>query len=298
MPKRWNSTCVWALAALATLAILAAAPAAAISQEPSGELLRNPGFNEDADGNGLPDGWSLSRDRVKWREKVYMGQDYEIVSLPGAYVLATQPLKLKPGQRYTITLTLKGEDGALGGALILHGKERPTREMPVLWNVQPTGQYEQYVGTFVAPDPVAAIYLYNVARRGTIYYDHVSLREGEPDRPMIGQLSLKPIDRPVSGPIELPHIDWASPLAGGPVKTFFTIRTFLCSRDLVDLSQRLDLDYDAIHTGYNGDECVSQTGRRAMNEPPSIVAFRSAPAGPARSSPRRSGSAWPPAQGW
>ena len=33
-------------------------------------------------------------------------------------------------------------------------------------------------------------------------------------------------------------------------------------RDAVDLAQRIDLDYDVIHTGYDGDECVSDTARR------------------------------------
>jgi hypothetical protein len=34
-------------------------------------------------------------------------------------------------------------------------------------------------------------------------------------------------------------------------------------RDAIDLAQRIDLDSDVIHTGYEGDECVSGTARRA-----------------------------------
>ena len=101
-----------------------------------GELLKNPGFNEDADSNGKPDAWSISPDAALWREKAYLSKDYEIVSRPGAYVLATQPVRLKPGQRYTLILTLKGEAGGMGGALLLWGQERPTREMPIAWNIE------------------------------------------------------------------------------------------------------------------------------------------------------------------
>lgn len=233
------------------------------AQESVQELLKNPGFDEELDGQSLPRDWSTSHDRVLWREAGYLSKNYELVSRSDAYVLATQGISLKPGQRYTIRLTLKGEGGALGGALIVHGETKPSREMPLLWNIQPSAQYETYVGTFVAPNPAAQLFIYNVARKGTIAYDRVSLREGEPDEPIIGQLSLREIDRPLGEVPETRHIDWASPLAGGPVKTCFTLRTFLLLRDAVDLAQRIDLDYDVIHTGYDGDECVSDTARRA-----------------------------------
>jgi hypothetical protein len=238
-------------------------PMAAVA-DTDGELLRNPGFNEEAGKRGTPAAWSVNPAAAGWREKVYLSRDYEIFSRSGAYVLATQRLQLKPGQLYTLTVTLKGQDGALGGALLLHGPEKPTREMPILWRVEPTADYERYVGSFVAPNPVAALYLYNVARKGTIAYDHVSLREGPPDRPYISTLTLTPIDRPVGDAPRGTGICWASPLAGGPIKTLVAIRTFLRSGDMVDLAQRLELDYDLVHTGYAGDEAVSETGRRAM----------------------------------
>lgn len=229
------------------------------------ELLNNPGFNEDADENGLPDHWSTSDKQVRWREKVFMGKDYEIISQPGTYVLATQNIGLEKGKRYTLTVTCKADEGGLAGALIVHGETKPTREMPLLWNVHPTEDYEDYVRVFTAPNPVATLYIYNIAKtKGTVYYDRVSLREGEPDYPLITQLSFKPIDQPLTDPPETPHIDWASPLPGGPVKAFLTIRNFRCMRQLIELTQRIDLDYDVVHTGYSGDECASETGRRAM----------------------------------
>lgn len=252
---------------LATFVIVGFAALAATrparSATDDAELLKNPGFDQQLEGQNLPRDWSASSDRVLCRETVYLSGNYELVSRGEAYVLASQAVQLKPGQRYTIRLTLKGEGGAAGGALLLHGEQQATREMPLMWNIEPSSEYETYVSTFVAPNPVGRLLIYNVARAGTIAYDAVSLREGEPDEPIISQLSLRPIDRPVGDIPTTRHIAWASPLAGGPVKACLTLRTFLLLRDAVDLSQRVDLDYDVIHTGYDGDACVSDTARRA-----------------------------------
>ena len=229
------------------------------------EILKNPGFDEDVDGNGLPDHWSTTQDRILWREKVFMGKDYEVVSKSPAYVLATQNIALQKGKQYTLTLRCKGEDGGLVGALIVHGETKPVQEMPIIWRAEPATEYEEIVRSFVAPNSVARLYIYNVAKtQGTVYYDRVSLREGPPDRTIITQLRFNKIDRPLTPPVECPHIDWASPLAGGPVKTFASIRDFRCMRQFIELSQRIDLDYDLVHTGYNGDQAASETGRRAM----------------------------------
>ena len=122
------------------------------AQDVPGEILKNPGFDEGVPGKEAPVAWSVLPGHAKWREKAFMGKDYEIVSEPGAYILATQEIRLKPKQRYTLTLRLKGEGKALGGALIVHGADKPTQEMPILWNIQPSAEYEYYVATFIAPD--------------------------------------------------------------------------------------------------------------------------------------------------
>ncbi len=234
----------------------------ALAQEQGDELLKNPGFNDATPAGDLPAGWSTSAKQILWREKQYMGKDYEIASRADAYVLATQDVRLEPGKVYTLTMLCKAEGGGVAGALLMHGAERPRTEMPVLWNLAPTERYEEYVAVFTAPNPVARLYLYNLARKGTVYYDHVSLRQGEPDTPAITQISFRPIDRPLAPPPVTRHIPWAKPLAGGPVKTLITLRTLRCLRDAVELAQRLDLDYDVVDTGYEGRDLVSETGRR------------------------------------
>ncbi|MBT3377685.1 MAG: hypothetical protein HN742_42120 [Lentisphaerae bacterium] len=246
------------------VALLLATCAQAQVESP-GELLKNPGFDTQSADGTLPAHWNTTTDRVLWRERVYMSQDYEIVSKAPTYVLATQDIQLKKGQTYTLTVNCRGENGAVIGALIVHGETKVHREMPLIWNAEPTADYEDHVRTFVAPNPKARLFLYNIAKtQGTICYNHVSLREGEPDVPVISQLSFRKIDRPLTPPPTTPHIPWATPLTGGPLKAFITLRNFRCLRQVVELQQRLDLDCDVIHTGASGNECSSETGRRAM----------------------------------
>jgi hypothetical protein len=43
---------------------------------PAQELLKNPGFDQERDGKGLPAAWSASRDQVLWQERTYLSKDY------------------------------------------------------------------------------------------------------------------------------------------------------------------------------------------------------------------------------
>ncbi|MBU0607258.1 MAG: hypothetical protein KKI08_05195, partial [Armatimonadetes bacterium] len=246
------------------VAICLLAPVLALAQDDAGELLKNPGFDVDENKDGLPDGWSCSDKVIRRQEIQAFGGNYEIVSLPGSYVLATQDVALKPGQQYNLTMRMRGEGGALGGALILHGATKPTREFSIVWNLEPGGTYENYVATFKAPDPACRLYIYNVARKGTIYYDRVSLREGSPDQLIVQQLSIAKIDRPIGEPPVTEHIPYGRNLAGGPLKTFIALRSFRHMREVTELGQRVDLDCDVLNAGYDGDETVSETGRRMM----------------------------------
>ncbi len=229
-----------------------------------GQLLVNPGFDTDADENGVPDGWSTSPERALLREKVFMGGDRELVSIGNTYVLATQPIKLEPGETYTVAFRARGAGGGTAGALIVHGKEKPTREMPLMWNIALDEEYAEYWAPFKAPNPVAVLYIYNVAKKGQVSYDWVSLIKGKPDRAYVRQFRFGERDDPDEDPVILPHTPWATPLSGGPIKAMVALYNYRTIRELVELSQRLDLDYDAVEGGYTGESLCSPTGRRLM----------------------------------
>ena len=252
------------LAAAAVLVLTCCATCLAQGYPTENQLLVNPGFDEDADENGVPDGWSTSPERALLREKVFMGGDRELVSIGNAYVLATQPTKLEPGETYTVAFSARATGGGTAGALIVHGKEKPTREMALMWNVALDEEYADYWVTFKAPNPVAVLYIYNVAKKGQVMYDWVSLVKGKPDRAYVRQVGFGERDEPDEDPVVLPHTPWATPLSGGPIKAMVALYNYRTIRELVELSHRLELDYDAVEGGTSGESLCSPTGRRLM----------------------------------
>ena len=71
----------------------------------------------------------------------------------------------------------------------------------------------------------------------------------------------QPYDR-LPGTLETPHIKWARPLAGGPIKALF-ILPYGDSREVVEITQRLQLDYTVImnagHTAWANGYAEGQT---------------------------------------
>lgn len=49
-----------------------------------------------------------------------------------------------------------------------------------------------------------------------------------------------------------PHLDWAKQLEGGPVKALFIVPRNLAAREVVELAERVELDFDAVTTGHHG----------------------------------------------
>ncbi|MGC9319395.1 MAG: beta-galactosidase trimerization domain-containing protein [Armatimonadota bacterium] len=246
-------------------AVLAAvSPAWSQTYPVEDQLLENPGFEVDVDEDGLPDGWDTSTDRAVRRESVFMGGNYELASVGDTYVLATQDIELEPGETYTISFRARGSGGGLAGALIVHGEERPTTEMPLMWNVAVDEEYAEFGRAFTAPSPVARLYIYNVAKQGEVAYDWVSLTKGEPTRVYLNSFDFGERDTPDMEPVVREHTKWATPLAGGPVRALFSIYVYRTVREVVELAQRFEMDYDVIEGGYTGDSLCSPDGRRVM----------------------------------
>ncbi len=246
--------------------LLAGASAALAADYPvEGQLLTNPGFEIDADEDALPDGWTTDATRSRLQEIVFMGGNNALVSVGETYVLATQEITLEPGETYTASFRARGSGGGVGGLLILHGEDQPTREMPLVWNVPLDDEYAELGRAFVAPNRVARVYVYNIGRTGEVAYDWVSITKGEPTRSWVNTFSFGERDTPITEPVEREGITkWATPLAGGPVRALLNIYTYRTVREVVELSQRFEMDYDLVEGWVTGASLYSPDGRRVM----------------------------------
>jgi len=78
----------------------------------------------------------------------------------------------------------------------------------------------------------------------------IALREdivGDPDETFADKIAARgtgPEDRAPSEEIVTPHVKWAKPLAGGPLKALI-LCDWMCGREVVELAQRLEMDYIA-----------------------------------------------------
>ena len=227
------------------------------------ELLKNPGFEEGND-HGLPAAWNCNDAGLNRHELADFGGNYVVDAKPTAYTIATQDITLVPGKQYTVTAKIRSVGPGRGGVLLLHGEKTPTREMPLIWNVDTEGQYITLTRTFTAPNPQCRIYIYDLSKTGNVSYDFVSLREGEPDELTIRQFGLREIDKPLMPPPVFEHLAFATKLAGGPLRTLFFIPTLRVLREVTELTERIELDFDIVGTGNAAcTEMSSFTGNRA-----------------------------------
>ena len=247
------------------LFVLLAIPAFAADYPVENQLLTNPGFEIDENADGIPDGWTTDDSRSRLQEIVFMGGNNALTSVGETYVLATQDLQLEPGETYTVSFRARGSGGGMAGALIVHGEDEPTAEMPLLWNVKLDDEYTEFGRSFEAPNPVARLYIYNIAREGEVAYDWVSVTKGEPSRAYVNSFDFGPRDTPITEPVVREGITrWANPLAGGPVRALIDVYNYRPVREVVELAQRFEMDYDILDGGYAGDAICSPDGRRVM----------------------------------
>ena len=75
---------------------------------------------------------------------------------------------------------------------------------------------------------------------------------GNPDETFADKIAARgtgPEDRKPSEEIVTPHVEWAKPLAGGPLKALI-LCDWLVGREVIELAERLDMDYTAPTIGH------------------------------------------------
>ncbi|MCC7490748.1 MAG: beta-galactosidase [Fimbriimonadaceae bacterium] len=205
---------------------------------------------------GAPAGWSCDPQAAR-RQPV--GAGWELVSRPGAYVLAAQELTLQAAAVYTLTLTVRGDAAGRAGALLLQGAGRETY---LLWDQPVDAAPRTLTRVFTAPAAAVRLLLYNVARTGEVAYRQVTLEPGRPSWPVVRELRFPALHSPSGPPPETPHVPWLRPLPGGPLRAVAALAEYRAAREWLELAQRVELDLDLLNVA--GDDLASATAERVQ----------------------------------
>jgi hypothetical protein len=105
--------CVLALGACRTMMPDGETPPKVPPEHWEQNLVPNPDFETDADGDGTPDPWNLPGGMTAWDDQVAHEGDHSLRCTstdPNVYRLCTAPIHLIPGVRYRYSVAVKGKD--------------------------------------------------------------------------------------------------------------------------------------------------------------------------------------------
>jgi hypothetical protein len=171
-------------------------------------LVSNPGFEQDANGDGLPDGWSLPEGMVAWDDAAKHGGGRSLRFTNASketYRLITQELPLKPGQRYHFSAWVRGEnvrDGDPwndGAGICMEWHDAQGKWLGGSYPSCSTGTFDWAQVSETAgplPEGVAGGHVVLYLRRsntGTAWFDDVVVQETKP--PLLRAYLLSPAYR-------------------------------------------------------------------------------------------------------
>ncbi len=224
-------------------------------------LAVNPDFTNLAEGK--PAGWRLGG-HSSFAEIAPMSRHYAVRN-DGNYGIASQPLDVpvEAGQVFPVFAAIRGGEGATGGIAVVQEMQdgRPDDLYPY-WNRELTEHFRLYVGRITVDKGAKrfkSLNLYRSNRKGWVEYAYVQVLPGA--HGLRGILDIEECttseQRGLGEPWQTPALTAFKPLPGGPLKTLIFIGEF--QRDTVELTQRLDLDYDLVYCpAYRGSGKVEQ----------------------------------------
>ncbi|MBM4046154.1 MAG: hypothetical protein FJ279_13670, partial [Planctomycetes bacterium] len=210
-------------------------------------LIMNPAFAEKDEQGGVR-GWRLPSRTT--RGELAPGAEQWRLGNAADYGLASQPLDIpvKPGDVYTVFAVARGDEKTRAGIAVVQEMEdgRPDDLYP-FWNKPVTRTWQLYSGCIVVDKGARRfqrVGLYRSNREGHVEYAYVQMFPGAMRRAGILEMadSVPPDERGLGAAWPTPHLPCYRPLAGGPLRALIFVGAF--QRDVVELAQRLDLDYD------------------------------------------------------
>lgn len=216
------------------------------------------------DPKGLPKGWRLNSGTTVEEIAPHSGQ-HAITNASG-YFIAGQRLDLpvKAGQFFTAFAIVRGADDAqLGVAVRRERADGVGRDIYPFWKVTASQEYSLHVRPIVIPPDTKRLIEFNLYRanqKGRIWFDYAQVLPGVHGLAILRELAeVFAKDRhPIGDPAPSPHLAFAKPLAGGPIRALCFATRHL--REVQELAQRLHLQYDLVHcpsSRGSGGKCVA-----------------------------------------
>lgn len=231
-------------------------------------LLPNPGFEDGVGKEAHPPGWAVHPydqlgKQVVWAEPGHSGARSILIQDPTQYnTISTVVSGIEPGKLYKFVGYAKAEvpveatglimaafkiiqEDADGKAIVHPDAPPASRHAQIQIHVKPGADWQKFEGQFVA-DPAArkaqVLLQAHPPFKGKVWFDDVSLARTDEDSRASGEWV-----NTLHTDIVTPHIPWARPLAGGPVKVLALVNN-QGKRELVELAQRLEMQLDAVIT--------------------------------------------------
>lgn len=220
-------------------------------------FIANPEFAEDANEDGIPDGWFVSPEYAKSRavyrnETAPLSKDWLVVATPKSYAFIRQKIKLKTGQVYTAKIVARSRSGkaSFGFSQCLPGGATTH----AVWACPVTDSFRPYFATFTASETTWALGMYRMGE-GDLEVSSVHLYEGKLSPLSIRRYSPSGDFAEVPGTARpIPKNIYGGKSANGRMKLLFVSYRLYTSREILEVVSGLDADVDILLTsGWNVD---------------------------------------------
>jgi len=240
---RWISRTVFTVAALVGLSGFRAS-----TEEVN--RIRNDGFEETSLSSWIPQGPVKIITGQEGRE-VYRGKQCLLIHTAEKAITVYQEKTGVPGMGYGYRFAVRGSgrffvrlyennaQGNCGAPLVVENNAGP--------------EWKEYTGELQTKNPAASDFSLVIgAEAGSdVYFDEIAVWEktyvGGNSRFDYG-MGDQSYDRLAAEPLVSRHVPWANPLAGGKLKTLVICPNSMM-RGVIELAQRLEMDYTIIPTG-------------------------------------------------
>jgi hypothetical protein len=125
-------------------------------------LVPNPGFEQDSDGDAIPDKWTWGQQNGAGGSRAYISDAFEgsqavkTTLLAGNVLIQTASwysdfIPILSGVKYFVALPIKGTGGNAAARIVWYAADKTYLSWTDAWNGAPTGAYDRHTGQVISP---------------------------------------------------------------------------------------------------------------------------------------------------